>query len=445
MKVFLGGTVNKSQWRTGVKEMLNINYFDPVVENWNDAAYERELTERRYCDYLLYVLTPKMTGFYAIAEVTDDSYKRPDRTIYCYLSQDGEDSFSPSQIAEMEQLGQVVLENGGRWLQSLDEVVTFLNTNTAITQEYDRHYDAFISFARQGNIDFATTIANRLSESGYHIFHDMNDIPMMVENEDYIFTSILKSDNFIYLISPNTVRSEYCNKELEFALKHNKRIIPVLYRDLQYESEMLDGIVAKKTILQAPKQNAPVDPLVNDIITIIETDKDYVRKHSEYLFLARRWDLKGRNQADLLYGSERKEAVKWLKETSESLQPLQIHQEFISASQNISLFILPLLWLHKRTRKFTHLKSFDKVTLIISLANPIALADQLRNLLFHYTEEQTESVSIPMWIIFLIIQLTLTFVGIKNKNLGLFISMLLSVIVSASVITIVFLARFNNV
>jgi len=134
-----------------------------------------------------------------------------------------------------------------------------------------------------------------------------------------------------------------------------------------------------------------------------------------------------------------------MRRASESLQPLLIHQEGISASQNSSIFILPLLWLQKRTRKFTHLKWFGKVTLIISLAKPIAHADQLRNLLFHYTEEQTESVSIPMWIIFLIIQVTLTFVGIKNKNLGLFISMLLSVIVSASVITIVLLARFNNV
>lgn len=39
MKVFLGGTVNGSKWRTIVKEQLNIDYFDPVVEDWTDAAY----------------------------------------------------------------------------------------------------------------------------------------------------------------------------------------------------------------------------------------------------------------------------------------------------------------------------------------------------------------------------------------------------------------------
>ena len=51
MKVFLGGTVNGSKWRTVVKEKLAIDYFDPVVKDWNDAAYERELSERRFCNY----------------------------------------------------------------------------------------------------------------------------------------------------------------------------------------------------------------------------------------------------------------------------------------------------------------------------------------------------------------------------------------------------------
>ena len=44
-KVFLGGTVNGSKWRSRFKEELMIDYFDPVVDDWNEAAYERELSE----------------------------------------------------------------------------------------------------------------------------------------------------------------------------------------------------------------------------------------------------------------------------------------------------------------------------------------------------------------------------------------------------------------
>jgi len=437
LKVFLGGTVNGSRWRTDVKEQLSINYFDPVVDDWNDAAYERELTERRYCDYLLYVLTPKITGFYAIAEVTDDSFKRPEKTIYCYLKEDGEDVFSKEQIAEMERLGEIVLDNGGIWLKDLDEVVQFLNASKSPQEFTTEKFDAFISYGGRTNRDFVISLSNRLSEKNYSIFYDVSDIPMMVENHEFVYDTILRSDNFIYVISPCTVRSEYCKKELEFALKHKKRIIPVFYQKLQREAEMLDGIVAKKTPLNALENEATMDGLIEELSKVLNTDKEYVHTHSELLFQARKWHVMGRNQADLLYGKERQKAIAWLNESSEELQPLQLQRQYINASKKLSVFMLPLLWLYEKTKSFTHLKWFDKITLIISLANPIAMLDQLRNLLFSDNPARYVGVSIPMWILFLIIQVALTFVGIKNKNLGLFISMILSAIISATVIILV--------
>jgi len=439
LKVFLGGTVNGSEWRTGVKEKLNINYFDPVVEDWTDAAYERELTERRYCDYLLYVVTPRMTGFYSVAEVTDDSFRRPDKTIFCYLKEDGGEAFSEQQIAEMERLGATVVENGAHWFRDLDEVVNFLNASKTPEAHTDERFDAFISFGGQTIRSFIITLSNRLSERNYEVYHDVNDIPLMVENREFVFDTILRSDNFIYIIAPSTVRSEYCKQELEFALQHNKRIIPVLFMPLQREADLLDGIVAKKTPIVAPHEDESIEPLISEISKILETDKEYVHMHSEILYKARKWAVRGRNQADLLYGKERKMAVAWLSEKSDELQPMQLQKEFIQASKNLSVFMLPLLWLHEKTKYFTHLKWFDKVTLVISLANPLAMLDQLRTLLLSDNPGRYEGVSVPMWTLFLIIQLALTFVGIKNKNLGLFISMILSAIISASVIFLVIL------
>lgn len=34
-KVFLGGTCNRSKWRNELIELLEIDYFNPVVKNWN--------------------------------------------------------------------------------------------------------------------------------------------------------------------------------------------------------------------------------------------------------------------------------------------------------------------------------------------------------------------------------------------------------------------------
>ena len=84
-KVFLGGTCNESTWRNDLIKLLKIDYFNPVVDDWNEEAYQEELRQREICDFCLYVITPKMTGVYSIAEVVDDSNKRPEKTIFCYL------------------------------------------------------------------------------------------------------------------------------------------------------------------------------------------------------------------------------------------------------------------------------------------------------------------------------------------------------------------------
>ena len=174
MKVFLGGTVNGSKWRNRVKSELAIDYFDPVVEVWNDAAYERELSERRNCDFVLFVLTPKMTGYYAVAEVLDDSFQRPDNTIYCYLPEDEREKFTETQLAEFEYLGSLVTKNGGLWLKNLDEVISFLNQSIDLNDDKEiDHFDAFISYGKRQSGDFANALSNRLAELGYSVFHDV--------------------------------------------------------------------------------------------------------------------------------------------------------------------------------------------------------------------------------------------------------------------------------
>ncbi len=127
-KVFLGGTVNNSQWREELIPRLKVDFFNPVVEEWTDEAYKKELTARENCDFCLYVLTPKISSFYSIAEAIDDSNKRPQKTIFCFLLDDEGQKFSDFQIKSMKAIGKMVKENGGQWLNSIDEIASFLNS-----------------------------------------------------------------------------------------------------------------------------------------------------------------------------------------------------------------------------------------------------------------------------------------------------------------------------
>ena len=127
LKVFLGGTCNESTWRYSLIEKLNIDYFNPVVEDWTEECMVEELKQRQICDFCLYTITPQMTGVYSIAEVIDDSNKRPERTIFCLLEECDGERFTPSQIKSLIQVGRMVERNGGEFFTDLQEVADYLN------------------------------------------------------------------------------------------------------------------------------------------------------------------------------------------------------------------------------------------------------------------------------------------------------------------------------
>ena len=136
MKVFLGGTCNGSTWREKLIPLLEIDYFNPVVEDWTPACMEEEKRQRELCDFCLYVITPKMTGVYAIAEAVEDSIKRPEKTIFCLLAEDDDEcdgaceseySFSKSQLKSLNQVGVMVERNGGKFFVSLEMAAAYLN------------------------------------------------------------------------------------------------------------------------------------------------------------------------------------------------------------------------------------------------------------------------------------------------------------------------------
>jgi Nucleoside 2-deoxyribosyltransferase like len=130
-KVFLGGTCGDSKWREIIKPLLKIDYFDPVCSGeWTQEAYLRELQERENSDFVMYVITPKMTGVYSIAEVVDDSNKRPEKTLFCFLETDDDMAFNKVQMKSLGAVAKMVKKNGGRVFDTLTEMADFLNASS---------------------------------------------------------------------------------------------------------------------------------------------------------------------------------------------------------------------------------------------------------------------------------------------------------------------------
>jgi len=88
---------------------------------------EEEIRQRKSCDFVLYTITPKMTGVYSIAEVVDDSNKRPEKTLFCVLDEDDGLYFSVSQRKSLNAVAKMVVEKGGKSFISLHSVREYLN------------------------------------------------------------------------------------------------------------------------------------------------------------------------------------------------------------------------------------------------------------------------------------------------------------------------------
>lgn len=126
-RVFLGGTCNESQWRNVLIRLLKIDYYNPVVPDWTPECMKEEKIQRKKCDFCLYVITPKMTGVYAIAEAVEDSIKRPEKTVFCFLLADEDDRFTDGQLRSLAQVGKMVQGNGAVYLSGINEVADYLN------------------------------------------------------------------------------------------------------------------------------------------------------------------------------------------------------------------------------------------------------------------------------------------------------------------------------
>ena len=128
-KVFLGGTCNGSTWRDRLIKMLKIGYFQPQGKEWTADMMQEEKVQREKCDFCLYVITPKMTGFYSVAEVVDDSNKRPSKTIFSFLKEDDGETFSDHQMKSLWQTGRMVKENGAQFFNTFEEIAEYLNNH----------------------------------------------------------------------------------------------------------------------------------------------------------------------------------------------------------------------------------------------------------------------------------------------------------------------------
>lgn len=131
MKVFLGGTCSGWKWRDKLQLLLQCDFYNPIVKNWSETDRLREVQERENSDYILYGITNGIKGVYSIAEVVDDSNKRPERTLFLNLFREDEKGYTKQMSHSLKAVENLLRENGVKCFDSIEAVAEFLNKEQA--------------------------------------------------------------------------------------------------------------------------------------------------------------------------------------------------------------------------------------------------------------------------------------------------------------------------
>ena len=123
---------------------------------------------------------------------------------------------------------------------------------------------------------------------------------------------------------------------MELGLKLNKKLIPVLYRNPTKASEMHEKLAATNWVYL--RENDDFEGTIPKLIDAINTDLEWVRKHTQLLNQAVEWENSSKNNSFLLGGAKLQDAEQWLGEATskEDRHVLPLQAEYISISRKVA-------------------------------------------------------------------------------------------------------------
>ena len=190
--------------------------------------------------------------------------------------------------------------------------------------------DIFISYSRR-DIDFVRHLFDQLQERDHESWVDWQDILPTADWLAEIYQGIEAADSFLFVISPDSVVSEFCTLEIEHAVKHNKRLIPVVWEDVE-DSQVHASMVARNWIFL--RQEDDFEAGLELLIGALDTDLVYIKEHTRLLTRAIEWHDNDKRRSDVLRGPDLTAAEGWLA-ISHSMEPrsTDLHGDYIAFSR----------------------------------------------------------------------------------------------------------------
>src|SRR6266540_3882634 len=186
----------------------------------------------------------------------------------------------------------------------------------------------FVSYSRKDSVA-ARKLIEAFKSMEQEVWVDWESIPPAVDWLEQIFRGIEEADAFIFLISPASIASEVCKVEIGRAALNNKRIIPIVLRDVD-PKDTLESIRKLNWTFIREKDN--FEEGLAKVKTAIELDLDWLEEHRRLQVRALEWHRK-KDISLLLRGRDLRNAQHMVETyTSKDPTPTELQRKYIDHS-----------------------------------------------------------------------------------------------------------------
>ncbi|MEQ9623218.1 TIR domain-containing protein [Coleofasciculus chthonoplastes] len=203
----------------------------------------------------------------------------------------------------------------------------------SLKQPPEETLDIFISYSRVDS-EFARKLNSGLQIQNKTTWFDQESIASGADFEQEIFKGIERANNFLFIISPSSINSLYCDREVEYAKKLNKRIVTVLYREV--DPQKLHPVLASLQWIDFNNHGGDFFTNFGELTRTLDADPDYIRNHTRLLLKAMEWEREGQDDSFLLRGKDLKAGEEWLAQSvNKEPSPTELQAQYLNASQEL--------------------------------------------------------------------------------------------------------------
>ena len=187
-----------------------------------------------------------------------------------------------------------------------------------------------MSYSRKDK-DFVRRLNDALVGQKREAWVDWKDIPLTAEWQQEILTNIENTENFVFVISPQSATSPHCKKEIDHAVANHKRMFPIVRR--QVPDDVVPEALRKFQWIDFSDDNS-FESRLAALVAALDTDLAWVNAHTRLLTRAKEWEREGKDNSFLLHGKDLREAERWVAQSSEKdPKPTTLQSQYILASR----------------------------------------------------------------------------------------------------------------